>query len=164
MPYTIDARLHPDLAGFAWLIGHWEGTGEIPGPDETPTECAVTVDFTENGRGYLHYLMQWFTTDAAGVPQTPLGLEAGFWRAGPDGAEVVLAHPEGYAEVYLGTVRGAQIELRTDVVARTGTADVPVTGGHRLYGNVEGALMFALDRGTSDEPLAPYLWARLVRA
>ncbi|MDR0782684.1 MAG: FABP family protein, partial [Propionibacteriaceae bacterium] len=47
--------------------------------------------------------------------------------------------------------------------ARTVTADVEVTGGHRLYGLVESDLMFAIDRGTTETELQPYIWARLKR-
>ena len=59
---------------------------------------------------------------------------------------------------------GAKIELVTDVVARTTTAELQYTGGSRLYGNVEGDLMWTLDRATDDVPLQPYQWARLRRA
>ena len=38
------------------------------------------------------------------------------------------------------------------------------TAGRRLYGNVEGRLLFSFDRATEDEELQPYLWAQLERA
>ena len=164
MAFEIDARMAPELLGLAWMVGHWEGTGHGEIDGET-REFAVAVDFTENGAAYLHYIMQWFATDDAGSPTRCLGVETGFWRPKADGqVEVVIAHPEGVAEVYIGQISGARIEIRTDLVARTTTADVPVTGGHRLYGNVESDLMFAYDRGTADQDLRPYVWARLARA
>src|SRR5450631_2065596 len=47
----------------------------------------------------------------------------GYWRPQPGGQlELILAHPTGIAEIYVGEVSGAKIELRTDVVARTTTA------------------------------------------
>ena len=50
-------------------------------------------------------------------------METGFWRPQPDGGlEVVLCHPDGYAEVWYGTVTGAKIELATDAVVRTASA------------------------------------------
>jgi len=164
MAFEIDANLDPVLMGVAWMIGHWEGTGNGRGPAGEEQEFAVTVDFSENGNDYLHYIMQWFETDAEGRPVRSLGLETGFWRPQADGQiEVVIAHPEGIAEVYVGQITGARIEIKTDVVARTSSADIAVTGGHRLYGNVESDLMFAYDRGTADQPLEPYIWARLTR-
>ena len=64
-------------------------------------------------------------------------MEAGFWRPQPDGkVEVLLSHPTGITEIYLGEFRGlTRIELVTDAVARTATAK-PYTAGKRLYGLV----------------------------
>ncbi|MDR0847586.1 MAG: FABP family protein [Propionibacteriaceae bacterium] len=165
MAFEIDARINPELLGIAWMIGHWEGTGyghHLGGEDYS---YSVTVDFTENGGNYLHYIMQLFETDEEGRPVSSLGMETGFWRRKADASvEVVIVHPEGIAEVYIGTISGAKIELTTDLVARTVTAEVEETGGHRLYGNVESDLMFTYDRGTTDFELQPYVWARLARA
>jgi|GEM_PF-4025478 len=65
---------------------------------------------------------------------------------------------------YLKTTPGAQIDLGTDAVARTEEALVPYTGGQRLYGQVEGDLLWTFDRATVDAPLQPYMWARLKRS
>ncbi len=165
MAFEIDSRLDPALMGLAWMIGHWEGTGNGHRLGGDDYEFSATVDFTENGGNYLHYIMQLFETDEGGRPTRSLGMETGFWRPKADGqVEAVLVHPEGVAEVYVGAITGARIELTTDLVARTVTADIPVTGGHRLYGNVESDLMFAYDRGTTEHEMQPYLWARLKRA
>ena len=165
MAFELDSRINPALVGLAWLIGHWEGTGYGHQPAGEAEQFTVTVDFSENGADYLHYIMQWFATDDHGRPLRALGMETGFWRpTGDQEVEVVIAHPQGVAEVYLGRIEGAKIELRTDLVARTANAVVPVTGGHRLYGNVESDLMFAYDRGTADSQIEPHIWARLARA
>lgn len=164
MAFEIDSRINPELLSVAWLIGHWEGTGNGRRPAGEDYEFSVSADFTENGGNYLHYIMQIFTTDEEGRPLLSLGMETGFWRPKADGEiELVLVHPEGIAEVYVGRAEGPKIELRTDVVARTVTADIPTTGGHRLYGNVESDMMFAYDRGTTEHDLEPYAWARLKR-
>ena len=73
---------------------------------------------------------------------------------------MLLAHPTGFVEIYLGEVDGAKIELRTDVVARTETAK-EYTAGHRLYGLVEGELMWAYDMAAVGQPLQPHLSAQL---
>jgi hypothetical protein len=75
----------------------------------------------------------------------------------------VLAHPTGIVEVYVGEVRAPnQWELRTDVVTRTSTAK-EVTANHRLYGLVEGALLYAVDMAAVGHTLSPHLAARLER-
>jgi hypothetical protein len=108
--------------------------------------------------------MQTYELGEDGVAMKPLGMETGFWRPQPDGAiEVSLAHPDGYAELWEGTMTGAKIELRTDAVVRPLSSAVEYTGGHRLYGNVESDLLWTFDRATTDVALQPYLWARLQR-
>ena len=93
----------------------------------------------------------------------PLATESGYWRPQPDGSlEVVLAHPTGYAEIWLGTVSGTKIELATDVVVRTATAK-EYTGGTRLYGQVEGDLLWAYDMAAVGQPLQSHISARLKR-
>jgi len=161
--FEIDARINPELLSVAWMLGHWEGTGNglVSGEEG---EFAVSIDFSENGGNYLHYIMQLFEVDEEGRPTQSLGMETGFWRPKADGGiEVVIVHPEGIAEVYVGTIDGAKIELTTDLVARTVTAEVEATGGHRLYGNVDSSLMFTYDRGTTECDLSPYVWATLKR-
>ncbi|MBA3620530.1 MAG: FABP family protein, partial [Acidothermales bacterium] len=55
---------------------------------------------------------------------------------------------------------GARVELVTDVVARTRTAK-EVTAGHRLYGLVDGDLLWAYDMAAQGQPLQSHLSARL---
>ena len=51
----------------------------------------------------------------------------------------------------------------TDVVARTETAK-DYTAGHRLYGLVDGELLWAFDMAAVGQPLQPHLSATLRRA
>ncbi|MBC7678779.1 MAG: FABP family protein, partial [Pseudorhodobacter sp.] len=80
----------------------------------------------------------------------------------PRDVEVMLAHPTGIVEVYVGEVVFHKVELRTDVVARTETAK-QVTALHRLYGLVEGDLAYAIDLAAVGERLQPHLSARLTK-
>ena len=163
MPFEIPQGLHPNLMGVSWMIGRWEGTGKGNWPGVGAFEYGQQIDFSQNGGPYLHYLSQTFEVDDDGKAVEPRSMETGFWRPdGKDGLEVVMCHPEGYSEVWYGTVTGAKIELTTDAVVRTSSAD-EYTAGQRLYGNVEGDLLWAFDRATATEPLQPYMWARLQR-
>jgi hypothetical protein len=94
--------------------------------------------------------------------------------------EVLLAHPTGITEIYLGEVTGTKIEMATDVVARTSSAK-EVTAGHRLYGLVQpdpadtldlpdlaaafdtADLAYAFDMAAVGQSLQPHLSARLSR-
>ena len=77
--------------------------------------------------------------------------------------KLLLTHPTGFAEVWYGEADGAKFELITDAVVRTSTAK-EYAGGKRLYGYVEGDLLWAYDMAAMGQPLQPHLWARLQRA
>ena len=90
-------------------------------------------------------------------------METGFWRPQPDNqVEVLLAHPTGITEIYLGQVDGTRIELVTDAVVRTATAK-EVTAGKRLYGLIGADLGYAYDLAAVGQPLQPHLSAQLKR-
>lgn len=164
MPFEIPADLNPTLMPIAWMIGRWEGVGKGSYPGTEDFEFGQQIDFADNGGGYLHYLSQTFEMNDQGVAVRPLSMETGFWRPQPDGTiEVVMCHPAGYAEVWYGKITGAKIELTTDAVVRTVTAD-EYTAGQRLYGQVEGDLLWTFDKAAGGHGLQSNLWARLRRA
>ena len=164
MAFEIPQNLHPDLMPLAWLLGRWEGRGHGEYPTIEKFEFGQQIDFSHNGKPYLHYVSQTYVVGEDGTKERPLAVETGFWRPKPENKlEVVLAHPTGFVEIWYGEIDGAKIELRTDVVARTATAK-EVSAGHRLYGLVKGELMWAYDMAAESQPLQPHLWATLIRA
>lgn len=164
MAFEIPENLHPDLMGLAWMLGRWEGTGKGSYPDTEDFDFGQQIDFSQNGENYLHYLSQTFEMDAEGKAVKPLSMETGFWRPKVDGTvEVVMCHPSGYSEIWYGKITGAKIELATDAVVRTATAE-EYTAGQRLYGNVDGELLWTFDKAAGGHPLQSHIWARLKRA
>ncbi len=163
--FEIPSDLNPALVGLAWLRGRWEGTGYREWPGEEKVRFGAQIDFTDNGGDYLHYLAQSFTMDEDGLPVAPLTLETGFWRPNAHAdVEVVLCGPEGYAELLYGTLQPGRVDLVTDAAIRGTNAPVAYKAGRRLYGLVDGQLMYSVDRATDDVALRPYLWATLGRA
>ena len=59
-----------------------------------------------------------------------------------DELEALMTIPTGIMELHIGKRKGTRIEFVTDAVVRTATAK-EVTAGHRLFGIVEGALLYA---------------------
>ena len=66
-------------------------------------------------------------------------------------------------EIYYGEAETAKFELVTDAVVRTESAKEYVAG-KRLYGYVEGDLLYAYDMAAVGQELQPHTWARLQRA
>ena len=76
--------------------------------------------------------------------------------------EVFIVHPVGVGELYLGQVKGPRIDLSTDAVVRTATAKEHAAST-RMYGLVEGHLLWAWDIAALGQPLATHASARLAR-
>jgi len=162
MHFDVDNTLNPQLLGLGWLLGSWEGEGNGSWPGLGDFHFGQRIDFASNGGRYLHYISQTYYLGDDGTPLKPFTMETGFWFPHDDATlDVVIADADGWAENYTGHVHGTKIELTTDIVARIKTADEPYTGGSRLYGNVEGQLMWTWDCATTDVPLQPFMWATL---
>jgi hypothetical protein len=157
----LTADLPTELVPVAWLVGRWEGAGVVGYPTMESVQFGQEIVFEHVGKPHLAYRSRSWLLDADGHPVRPLAGESGYWRPQPDGQlEVTMAHPTGYAEVWVGTVEGTRVEMRTDVVARTSTAK-EYTAGHRLYGLVEGDLLWAFDMAAVGQQLQPHASGRL---
>ena len=156
--------LHERLTHLEFLVGAWHGLGVVGYPTMESANYEQELSFTHDGRPFLAYQSRTWLLDADGNRVRPSGTETGFWRPGATerGVEVVLAHPTGIVEVYVGEVAFHRIELVADLVARTETAK-QVSGLKRLYGLVEGDLAYAVDMAAVDQPLQSHLSARLQR-
>jgi hypothetical protein len=152
------------LIPVSWLIGTWRGVGVGGYPTVPEFRFSQEVTFSElPGKPFLHHLSRSWLLDDDGNEVRPLAQETGYWRPEADGAiELLLSHPAGYVEVWVGTADGAKIELNTDAVVRTKTAK-DYTAGHRLYGLVNGDLLWAYDMAAMGHPLQPHLSATLKR-
>ncbi|WP_104523697.1 FABP family protein [Blastococcus atacamensis] len=167
VPDTADVRsgaeVSEDILSVLPLLGEWHGEGQAAGTGGDH-RFGQWVRFAHDGRGFLVYESRtWRLTDDGKIVG-PDVRESGFWRPrGGDDVELLVAAPDGLLEIYVGTARTTTSwELSSDVVART--PDAPeVTRSVRLYGIVEGALMYAIDRAVGEGPLRPTMSARLER-
>jgi hypothetical protein len=160
---TAELEPHPDLAPLTFLLGIWEGAGVVGYPTIESAQFGEEITFSHNGKPYLIYTSRTWLLDEQGRIGRPSHMETGFWRPQPDGQlEVLIVHPTGIAEIYLGEVTGTKIEMATDAVVRTATAK-EVTAGRRLYGLVGADLAYAYDMAGVGQPLQAHTSAQLKR-
>jgi hypothetical protein len=158
-----EPELHPGVARLGFLLGRWEGAGVGGYPTIESFRFGQEVEFTHIGKPYLIYTSRSWRLDDEGKIGEPLSSESGFWRVQPEGrVEVLLAHPTGITEIYLGEVNGTRVDLATDVVARTETAK-EVNAGRRLYGLIDEDLGWAYDMAAVGQEMQPHVSAQLKR-
>lgn len=163
MDHDRDHELHPDLEPVRFLLGDWEGAGVGGYPTIESFRFGQEISFTHIGKPYLIYQSRTWRLDEEGRLGEPLAIESGYWRPQPDNRiEVILAHPTGIAEIYVGEITGTRVELATDVVARTEGAK-EVTGGRRLYGLIGADLGYAYDMAGMGQGLQSHVSAQLKR-
>lgn len=163
MPFELPENLHPDCGPIAWMLGTWRGNGHGDYPTIDKFEFGQELIFTHDGRPFFHYMARAWVVDDKGEKVRDAAIETGFVRCRPEGkVEFLLTHNTGFVEIYYGTAGDARMEVATDAIARTETAK-DYTGGKRLYGYVEGDLLYAYDMAAMDQALQPHLWARLQR-
>ena len=73
-----------------------------------------------------------------------------------------ILHPDGVSELYLGRIANARIDLATDVVMRSANAK-EYSAATRLYGLVDGDLLWAWDIAALGQDLRTHASAKLGR-
>ncbi|MBB6173890.1 hypothetical protein HNR23_003950 [Nocardiopsis mwathae] len=177
----MQSEVHPDLEKLSFLIGRWEGVGVAGYPGMDEFQFGQEIEFTHDGEPYLNYRSRVWRIKEDGSLGDFVTSESGFWRIRPSDAEqggepspgtpaihleVLISHPEGYTEVYLGNIFANRVEMSTDAVLRTETGK-HVTAGHRLYGlfgDNRETLGYAWDVAASGHDLRSYMSAQLKQA
>lgn len=184
MSFAIPGGLAPEVYPLAWLVGRWTGAGVVVYPTIPEARVRQEVVVDHDGGPYL----RWSSTlwlageggtddDAAAAADAEPGpvwsTESGYWRvppdrpadtpAGKDPVELLLIDPAGHLTLYAGIAGNGRIDLASDLIARTPDA-AEVNAATRLYGLVDGALLWAWDIAAFGEPLQSYASARLTRA
>jgi hypothetical protein len=76
--------------------------------------------------------------------------------------EVSVAHADGTLELYLGEINGPRIDIATDAIVRSAGAKAH-TASTRMYGLVDGHLLWAWDIAALGTPLRSHASARLAK-
>ena len=155
-----ELSVHPQLEPLAFLVGIWSGEGRGIYPSIDDFTYREELTFGHDGRPFLVYEQRTFHP----VTGAPMHRETGFWRSVGEGkVEVVLAHNIGQAELSLGTVQGARVDVTTISVSPTPTAkDVDTL--RRIY-EVEGdELGYEMHMAFGEHGLQNHLTGRLNRS
>ena len=161
------------LPGSTSCIRAWRRCGSCSGGGRARASSAIPtiesanfgqeITFSHNGKPFLIYTSRTWLLAEDGTIGRPLAMEAGFWRPQADGMlEVVLAHPTGITEIYIGQSDGHQDRAGH----RRGGADrtaKEVTAGTRLYGLIGADLGWAYDMAAVGQPLQSHVSAQLKR-
>lgn len=159
---------HPAVLPLLPFVGLWRGRGRGGYPTIEEFDYGQEIRISHDGRPFLAYESRAWLLDEQSRPVRPAARESGWWRPivradRPTGeVEVLLTTPTGIMELYYGRVEGRKLEIATDAVMRTATAK-EVTAGHRLFGIVDGALLYAYEMAAVGHGLTPHLSARLTR-
>lgn len=174
MTFALPDDLAPEVYPLAWLVGTWVGHGVIDYPDIPASDFRQEISFTHDGGPYLTYTSTMTLIGMDGEVGHVWSVESGFWRVATSTSagvelkdfqhplEVVMADAAGLVAVYVGAIGNGRVDLATDLMARTDSA-AEVNGATRLYGNVNGELMWAWDLAAFGHPLQSYASARLAR-
>ena len=160
--------LHPALLGLLPFIGLFRGRGQGGFPEVEDFDFGQEIRISHDGRPFLHYESRAWLLDADSKPIRMAGREIGWWRPvlvddrPGDEMEATMMTPTGVMELYIGRLAGTRLEMATDAVVRTPSAK-EVTAGHRLFGIVDGALLYAHEMSAMGHSLEPHLSARLLR-
>lgn len=184
MSFVLPEGLAPEVYPLAWLVGRWRGEGVVAHPrvPETPVVQEVVVE--HDGGPYLAWTSTMWLAPADDAPAAEgepgaeaaegrvWARESGYWRVPPDRpeglaadrfpVELLLVDPAGHLTLYAGVTGNGRIDLASDVVVRSPDA-VEVSAATRLYGLVQGELMWAWDLAAFGEPLQSYASARMSR-
>ncbi|WP_418275837.1 FABP family protein [Isoptericola jiangsuensis] len=166
MTFAFPDGLAPEVYPLAWLVGQWSGTGVIKYEGIAETSFTQDLVFDHDGGPYLSF------TSTLRVDDAVWSTETGYWRVAserPEGLgeqqhplEVLVADASGRMSLFLGVAGDGRVDLATDFVARTSTA-VEVTAAKRLYGNVEGRLLWVEELAAFGHPMGSYASGELDR-
>jgi hypothetical protein len=99
---------------------------------------------------------------AQGADRTADDVEALRNADGGFDIEVALVHADGVSELYLGQIKGPRIDIATDAVVRPANAKT-YAAASRMYGLVDGHLLWAWDMAALGRELAAHASAGLAR-
>ena len=162
-------------------------------PDRADQEFTQSVEFSYDNQSVLGYVSKSTLSDGTSLPtevgfwllaKTPESSDHGPGLLPGTGEKLIttheqletlrnkdggfdieasILHPSGISELYIGKIKGARVDLATDAVLRSQSSK-DYRAATRMFGLVEGALLWVWDIAALGNPMASHASARLERA
>ncbi len=154
--FSHDGTGYLNYAANAWLLPADDGAPVVPLVAETGFwRLARPATTADAGPGLLPPV-------GPAASRTVDDVELLRQESGGFPIEVSLAHSDGALELYLGEVNGPRVDIATDAVVR-GPGAKAAGASSRMYGLVEGHLLWAWDIAALGTELRSHASARLAR-
>jgi hypothetical protein len=142
----------------SWCLGRRRGRRVS---DVDPFTYEEELEFGNVGKPYLTYRQRtWLVQEDERVPSH---MEFAFWRPRPGGLlEVISAHPNGVAEIEVGTVERSRVALRSFRVVTSASAK-DVVRLERDFVVTDDVLAYEVRMEAVGQGLGPHLRAELRR-
>jgi len=154
--FSHDGGDYVNYAASAWLLAD-DGTRAPLVAEQGYWRLARPAAAEDAGPGLLP------ATAPRERPRTADDVESLRNAAGGFDLDVSIVRSDGVSELYVGQVKGARIDLSTDAVVRPPSAKA-YAAATRMYGYVDGHLLWAWDIAALGGALASHASARLARA
>ena len=158
---AMSVSLLPEVEPLRFLLGEWRGTGVGEYPTFDSFAYEEELEFGNVGKPYLTYRQR--TWVVRGDDRVPSHMEFAFWRPRPGGVvEVISAHPNGVAEIEVGSVEGSRVALRSHTLVTSPSAKdvVRLTRDFVVDGDV---LTYDVRMEAVGQVLGPHVRAELRR-
>jgi hypothetical protein len=167
----LPSELPAEILKLSWLLGNWEGSGQIAYPGEVDINFVQQVRFENDGTEIIKFSSDiWELNSDLQIGEKFLS-EVGFWKLNSEeNVEVALSQSSQVSEIWTGFVEVLQIvdaqitsaraRLVTDLSAAPPSSK-GINKGDRLYALMNGELLWTYDKSTREVPMRNYLWARL---
>lgn len=174
--FSHDGMPFLNYSSYAWLLSE-DAPADESGADAVVRLATAGLGDAEQTRPLVSELGYWSLARPRGEGDPGPGMlpatqESGFVTAeqvetlrnaaGGFDISAAIVHPTGVSELYLGSVNGPRIDLATDHVMRQ-SGSKEYASASRMYGLVEGHLLWAWDMAALGQDLRTHASARLAK-
>jgi len=153
--FSHDGGGYLNYSATAWLAADGDRPSQRLTAETGYWRLARPARATDAGPGLLPAL-------EVGAERTVDDVEALRNQAGGFDIEASIIHSDGVSELYVGEVKGPRIDLGTDAVLRSASTK-PYAAATRMYGLVDGHLLWAWDIAALGRELGSHASARLAK-